>query len=147
MAGMEGLGRLFNVVPIAAGVLIPVKDAAGITFVCTATTAAETFTVNSAATYNGTATPLAAIARYYENTATNGSAAWTDSGDITPVSDVVVASGSLAFYIDESDLPAGAEYVEVAVTGTGVGTVVAIVHDLKVQRTPSNLRVLSGASS
>lgn len=142
MAGMEGLGRLFNVVPIAAGVLIPIKDTAGITFVCTGN---DTFTVKSAATYNGSATALTAIGRYYENTSTAGAAAWTDSGDITPVSSVTIASGSLVFYVDESDLPAGAEYVEVAVGASGL--VAAIVHDLKVQRTPSNLRVLSGSSS
>jgi hypothetical protein len=142
MAGMEALGRLWNVVPIAAGVLIPVKDTSGITFVCTG---ADTFTVKSAATYNGTATALAAIGRYYENTATNGSALWTDSGDITPVSAVTIASGSLVFYVDESDLPAGAQYVEVAIGASGL--VAALVGDLKVQRTPANLRLLSGASS
>lgn len=142
MAGMEELGRLWNVVPIAAGVLIPIKDTSGISFVCTG---ADTFTVKSAATYNGTATALAAIGRYYENTATNGSAAWTDSGDITPVSAVTIASGSLVFYVDESDLPAGAQYVEVTVAASGLVT--AIVGDLKVQRTPANLRVLSGSTS
>lgn len=142
MAGMEGLGRLFNVVPIAAGVLIPIKDTAGITFVCTGN---DTFTVKSAATYNGSPTALAAIARYYSNTATNGSAAWTDSGDITPVNNVAISSGTVVFYVDESDLPAGAEYVEVTVAASGL--VAAVVHDLKVQRTPSNLRVLSGSTS
>ena len=142
MAGMEQLGRLWNVVPIAAGVLIPIKDTSGISFVCTG---ADTFTVKSATAYNGTATALAAIGRYYENTATNGSAAWTDSGDITPVSAVTIASGSLVFYVDESDLPAGAQYVEVTVAASGLVT--AIVGDLKVQRTPANLRVLSGSTS
>lgn len=142
MAGMEGLGRLFNVVPIAAGVLIPLKDASGVTFVVTGD---DTFTVKSAATFNGSATDLAAVARIYSSTATNGSAAWTDSGDITPVDTVTIASGTAAFYVDSSDLPAGAEYV--SVTGASTGLVTAIVHDLEVQRTPPHLRVLSGASS
>jgi len=142
MAGMEQLGRVWNVVPIAAGVLIPVKDTSGITFVCTGD---DTFTVKSAATYNGSPTALAAIGRYYSNTAVNGSAAWTDSGDITPVNNVAIASGTVVFYVDESDLPAGAEYVEVTVAASGLVT--AIVGDLKVQRTPANLRVLSGSTS
>jgi hypothetical protein len=140
MAGMESLGR-FNDVPIAAGVLISMKDASGITFTCTG---ADTFTVKSAPTYNGSVTALPAIGRYYSNTSTNGSAAWTDSGDITPVSAVTIASGTVSFYVDESDLPAGAAYVEVAVAASGL---VAARLELKSQRTPSNLRVLSGSTS
>lgn len=139
---MEGLGRLFNVVPIAAGTLISLKDSAGITFVCTG---ADTFTVKSAATYNGSPTALTAISRYYSNTSTAGAAAWTDSGDVSPVSAVTIASGAVCFYIDASDLPAAAEYVEVTVGASGL--VAAILHDLNVQRQPKNLRVLSGSTS
>jgi hypothetical protein len=139
---MEGLGRLFNCAPIAAGTLISIKDATGITFVCTG---GDTFTVKSAATYNGTATALTAIGRYYKNTSTAGAAAWTDSGDVTPVSAVTIASGVLVFYIDGADLPAGAEYVEVTVAAAGL--VAAITSNLEVQRTPANLRLLSGSTS
>ncbi len=142
MALGEGLGRLFNVVPIAAGTLISLKDAAGVTFVCTGN---DTFTVKSAATYNGSATNLTAITRYYSNTSTASAAAWTDSGDVAAVASVTIASGAVAFYIGADDLPAGAEYVEVTVGASGL--VAAIVHDLLVQRTPKNLRILSGSSS
>jgi hypothetical protein len=145
---MEGLGRLFNVVPIAAGTLISLKDAAGITFVCSATTDPETFTLNSAATYNGSTSTLTSITRYYTNTSQSGGAQWTDSGDISAVDNVVVAAGdTVAFYVDASDLPAGAEYVEVAVTGSGTGVALAITGDLLTQRTPANLRALSGSTS
>jgi hypothetical protein len=139
---MEGLGRLFNVVPIAAGTLISLKDSAGITFVCTGN---DTFTVKSAASYNGSVTALTAITRYYKCTSTAGAAAWTDSGDVTAVNNVAITSGALAFYIDAGDLPAGADYVEVTVAASGL--VAAILHDLNVQRQPANLRVLSGSTS
>lgn len=139
---MEALGRLFNVVPIAAGTLISLKDAAGVTFVCTGD---DTFTVKSATSYNGSPTALTAITRTYKCTSTAGAAAWTDSGDISAVSAVTIASGALVFYIDQSDLPAGAEYVEVTVAASGL--VAAVLHDLKVQRSPGNLRVLSGSTS
>ena len=43
---MEGLGRVVNVVPIAQGTLISLKDCAGVTFVCTGD---DTFTLASAA--------------------------------------------------------------------------------------------------
>lgn len=142
MAGMEGLGRLFNVVPIAAGTLISLKDASGVTFVCTGD---DTFTVKSAPSFNGGAADLTAIVRVYKNASTAGADAWTDSGDIAAVDSVTIASGAAAFYIDSSDLPAGSDYVEVAVAAEGL--VAAIVHDLAVQRGPKNLRPLSGASS
>lgn len=139
---MEALGRLFNVVPIAAGTLISLKDAAGITFVCTGD---DTFTVKSATGYNGSPTALTAITRTYKCTSTAGAAVWTDSGDIAAVSAVTIASGVVVFYIDSSDLPAGANYVEVSVGASGLVT--AIPHDLLTQRTPANLRVLSGSAS
>lgn len=144
MAGQEQLGFTHNVVPIAAAKLISLKDSAGVTFYCTG---ADTFTVKTAATYNGSATTEAIISRYYESTATDGSAGWTsDSGDLaTPVSSVTIASGLVAFYIDESDMPAGSAYVEVTV-GTA-GLVTAVVGALKVGRGPLNLRPLSGANS
>jgi len=139
---MEALGRLLNVAPIAAGTLISLKDAAGVTFVCTGN---DTFSLLSATTYNGSTSALTAISRYYKSTSTAGAAAWTDSGDVTPVSSVTISSGTLVFYVDAADLPTSAEYVEVSVGASGL--VAAITHDLLTQRTPSNLRLLSGSSS
>jgi hypothetical protein len=138
---MEGLGRVVNVVPIAAATLISMKDCAGITFVCTGD---DTFTLNSAATYNGSPSTLATITNYYTNTSTAGAAEWVAASQAA-ADNVAIASGSVSFYVDGSDLPAAAEYVEVTVGGSG--KVTAILHDLLVQRTPPNLRQLSGASS
>lgn len=139
---MEGLGRLFNVAPIAAATGISLKEAAGVTFVCTG---ADTFTVKSMTTYNGSGTALTAITRYYTNTSTAGAAAWVDSGDVTAVSAVTIASGAVAFYIDAADLPASAEWVEVTVGASGLVT--AIAHDLFQQQNPKYLQTLSGSAS
>ena len=138
---MEGLGRVVNVVPIAAGTLISLKDAAGVTFVVTGN---DTFTLKSAATYNGSVTALATITNYYTNTSTSGAAEWVAASQAA-ASTVVIASGAASFFVDASDLPAAAEYVEVTVAASGL--VMATLHDLLVQRTPPNLRQLSGASS
>src|SRR5260221_12596619 len=54
MAGMEGLGRIYNVVPIAAGVGISLKHCSGITFVCTNSAINAVFTVTVAPTFAGT---------------------------------------------------------------------------------------------
>lgn len=138
---MEGLGRVFNIVPIAAGTLISMKDCAGITFVCTGD---DTFTLNSAATYNGSTSTLATITNYYTNTSTAGAAEWVAASQAA-ADNVAIASGSASFYVDGSDLPAAAEYVEVTVAASG--KVTALLHDLLVQRTPPNLRALSGSTS
>lgn len=138
---MEGLGRVVNVVPIAAGTLISLKDAAGVTFVVTGN---DTFTLKSAATYNGSVTALATITNYYTCTSTAGAAEWVAANQAA-ASTVAISSGAASFYVDASDLPAAAEYVEVTVAASGL--VMAILHDLLVQRTPPNLRQLSGSSS
>lgn len=139
---MEALGRLYNKVPIAAGVLISLKEAAGVQFTCTG---ADTFTVKSATTYNGSATNLTAITRYYTNTSTAGAAAWVDSGNVAATASVTIASGAVSFYIDAADLPAGAAWVEVAVGASGL--VQAETVDLFQQQNPKYLQTLSGSAS
>lgn len=136
----EALGRLYDVVTVAAGQSVSLKNAAGVTFICSAAAASTSFTVNSQPSAGGSATALTAVTRVYTRTAHTGTVAWTDSGDITAESNVPVANGSeAAFYIDAADLPAGSPYVEVVVTGTG--TVVAILSDLFSQQNPKYLPV------
>lgn len=135
---VEGLGRVFNCVPIAAGNAISLKDAQGVTFVCTG---ADTFTITSASTFGGSyASPGNIITRKQTNTATNGTAKWVEATQ-SASNAVVVASGAVAFYVDGNDLPAGNTYVKVAVAASGLVT--AVVHDLQVQRDAANLAALS----
>jgi hypothetical protein len=139
--GMEGLGRVLNVVPIAAGTLLSVKDCAGISFCCTGN---DTFTLKSAATYNGSPSTLATITNYWTNTSTAGAAEWVAATQ-SAADAVTIASGAAMFYVDAADLPSAAEYLEVTVAASGL--VAAILHDLLVQRSPDNLRTLSGSAS
>src|SRR5260221_1271796 len=77
MAGMEGLGRIYNVVPIAAGVGISLKHCSGITFVCTNSAINAVFTVTVAPTFAGTyVAPTSSggiILPYYPSTSLNRS--------------------------------------------------------------------------
>lgn len=139
--GMEGLGRDFNFVPIAAGTLVSLKDCQGATVVVTGN---DTFTLKSAATYNGTPTAMATITGYYTNTSTGGAAQWVAATQAAS-STLTIASGTAAFYVDSGDLPSAAEYIEV--TAASAGLVYIILHDLLVERAPANLRVLSGSTS
>lgn len=131
---MEGLGRVFNVVPIAAGAGLSLKNAQGVTFICTG---ADTFTVTAAATFGGSYTsPGAIITRKQTNSATNGTAAWVEATQAASNA-VTIASGAVAFYVDGNDLPSGQAYVKC--TQGAAGLVFAVFHDLLVQRDAANL--------
>jgi hypothetical protein len=152
----EGLGRLFNVVPIAAGVALNFAIAPAITFVCTGN---DTFTLTVATSFGAsyvtpptTAIGGGLIRNYYTNTSTNGTAAWAKTtlsiSAATCVNAVTISSGTVAFAVYSVDLPAfGAsdttnyEYIKCSV-GSG-GLVTAILHDPYHQRTPANLTLPS----
>lgn len=135
------LGYIYNPVPTAAGVLISLKDAAGIAFRCIG---ADTYTLSSAATYNGSPTTLATITEYWTITSAAGAAQWVVATQAAADS-ITLGSGNAFFYVDAADLPAAAQYVKVAVGGSGL--VQADLVFMAAQRDPTLLRVVSGASS
>ncbi len=139
MAGMEALGRMVNVVPIAAGVAINMRDCSGITFVCTG---ADTFTLTSSATFGGSyATPGNIVTHYYQAAATNGTAAWTRQTQTA--SNAVVQGSAYTTVIEllDAQLPDPGVYVKL--TASAGGLVTAILHDLEYQRKPANLAIVS----
>jgi hypothetical protein len=137
MGAMEGLGRLFNVVPIAAGAALSLRDATGVTFICTGN---DTFTITVADTFAGSyATPGNIITKKITNTATNGTAAWV-SATQSASNAVTISSGSVAFYVSGDALPDGKAYVKVSVGASGLVT--AVLHDLTASRKADNLAIV-----
>lgn len=145
----EGLGRLFNVIPIAAGKPINITQASAVTFVCTGN---DTFTLTVGTTHGSVATtpPTTAIGgglirNYYTSTATDGSAAWVKTALASPsyVNAVTIASGTVAFSVYPIDLAGSTAYTYLECGVGSGGLVTAIVHDLNVQRTPANLLTLN----
>jgi hypothetical protein len=135
---MEALGRLVNVVPIAAGVALSMKNCSGITFICTGN---DTFTLTVADAFAGSyATPGNVLVRKQTNTATNGTAAWVQATQAASNA-VTIASGTVAFYLDGNSLPDTKTYVKC--TASSAGLVTAILHDLRAQRNPANLPIVS----
>jgi hypothetical protein len=133
---MEGLGRHFNVIPIAASRGLSMVGCRGITFV---TTGSDTFTVTFAGSY---ASPGTLVCNVYKSSATNGTAAWVK--DNTLISTNTVVSGgaiTTCFYIPGDFLPDTKAYIKL--TPSGGGLVTAILHDLYTQRTPPNLAIVS----
>jgi hypothetical protein len=135
---MEALGRTVNVVPIAAGQAISMKQASSVMFVCTG---ADTFTLTVSDTFGGTyATPGNIITRKITNSATNGTAAWVETTQAASNA-VVSAGGTVVFHVASASLPDTKVYIKCAASVAGLVT--AVTHDLVVQRKPANLPALS----
>ena len=136
---MEGLGRGFNVVPIAAGAGLSMKNASAVTFICTGN---DTFTVTVANTFSGSysqPTGFNPITRKYTNTSTAGTAAWVKATQAASNA-VTISSGTVAFTVFGTQLPDPKAYIKVSVGASGLVT--AILHDLIQQRTPANLPIV-----
>jgi hypothetical protein len=133
---MEGLARVFNPVPIAAGAALSLRDAGGVTFLCTGN---DTFTITVSDTFGGSyATPGNIITKKITNTSTNGTAAWVSASQ-SASNAVTISSGAVAFYVSGDSLPDGKSYVKVSVGASGLVT--ALLHDLTVQRKADNLAI------
>jgi hypothetical protein len=139
MAGMEGLGRVLDVIPIAAGAGFKFRGASAVLFVCTGN---DTFTITASSTFgSGYATPGNLISHFYQRADTNGTHAWTRQTQTA--SNAVVQSNAgytTAFEVLTSMLADPNDYIKVSVGGSGLVT--AILHDLTVQRKPANLEIL-----
>lgn len=146
MAGMQGLGRVFDVVHDASGNMISLKNASAITFI-SKSSGSNTLTLIAAKTFSGstqnwtTANGYGQTAFYYENAGAIGTAAW--SKQTSSWSSNVLTLGSSGkvdvVTIYTSQFADGYCYIE----GTAAaGDLVAVLHDLTVQRTPPNLTIL-----
>lgn len=136
---MEGLGRVINVMPIATTRAINLRRAAGITFVCTG---ADTFTLTVAPSFAGAyVTPGAIIDHYYQAVGTTGTTAWTRVAQTA--ADNVVQGGANTTVIEVSANSLPDTYVYIKCTASAAGLVMAITHDLEVQRKPINLAIMS----
>lgn len=138
---MEGLGRVFNVVPEASGLHIPLQDAEAITFVGYEDGGATNIAFNeSKSTAGASEQDLEVVARYWTSNGVGG--AWTlrtqTAEDEVDPSDDTAQDGWLVT-IRAAELSDGFTHVEAT---ADAGTCFAILHDLTVQRDPANLAAL-----
>lgn len=134
---MEALGRVFNVVAQASGVHIPLTNATGVTFVCFEDDGSQIVTLKESID-GGSEQNLAIIDKVYKGPGIGGTwtkvtqaaAATYDNADDTTNDAVVV-------YVGADQLSDGYNCVEL--TNDGGNPVIAIIHDLTVQRAPENL--------
>ncbi|WP_405611348.1 hypothetical protein OG292_19300 [Streptomyces sp. NBC_01511] len=138
---MDGLGRVFNVIPVADGVYVPLTGAGAVSFVGYLA-AGDTFTVQEAQNAGGTgARDLDVIDHYYTSDGVGG--AWAEQKQAADAAVVIAGTAGLdaaVFTVDATQLSDG--FTHVKCTSTSTGTVVAMLHDLVTQRTPQNLTAL-----
>lgn len=148
MAGMQGHGRVFDVVHDASGNMFSLKNASAVSFIVKSSGAAS-LAVVAAKTYGGSTTnwtPANGFGQtgfFYQNTSTNGTAGWTKQTATWTTNSVALAGTTgytSIFGIYVSQLADGFDYIQV--TGTNTTTVIAVLHDLTVSRDPSNLAIL-----
>lgn len=137
---MESLGRLINLCQTADNVYVNLRHAGAVTFICYLA-AGDTFTVTEANTLaGGGAAALAKVTQFY-TAAPTGTGTWTKTTQAA-VSTVVTTTDVVAvFTVRGEQLSDGFGYVRCASTSTG--TVLALLHDLRVRRTPENLPAVS----
>jgi hypothetical protein len=146
---MEGLGRLYDFVPAASAKPFRLNANSGVTLLAVASsTTTTTLTVTYASTFSGsysnftTANGCNQPGHWYQNTASDGTAQWvTDTASwASNVLTIGATSGySSVVEIFGSMLPAGAAYLKVTAANASL---VAVVHDLTVQRKPDYLVAL-----
>ena len=131
---IEALGRVFNVVPTADAVEVNLRDVGAVTFVCVG---ADTYTVQESTDASGTsAQDLDVVDHYYTCTSAAGAAAWVRATQTADAA-VTIGSGVAVIEVDSNSLSDGFDFIEC--TSSAAGLVVAITHDLSVQRAPQNL--------
>lgn len=139
---MEALGRLFNVVPLANGLWVNMVDAEAVTFVCYEDGGATDITIKEGKDSSGTdEQDLDVVDRYYTSSGVGG--AWTlrtQTADalVEPTDDT--DQDAAVIHVTAASMSDGFTHLEC--TSDSADTppvVVAILHDLEVQRDPERL--------
>jgi len=139
----EGHGSVFNVIPVATGIHVSLKNATGVTFILYEDGGAQsTDFVESKAGASGQA--LTTINKYKAANGVGG--VWTaetaDAGatlddDSNFVKKDTTLFDAASIYIGADELSAGFDSVEATIDGAGI--CIAIVHGLSEQRAIENL--------
>lgn len=148
MAGMQGLGRVFDIVHDASGNMFSLANASAVSFVVKGSGAAS-LAVVAAKTYGGsttnwtTANGFGQTGFWYQRTAADGTVATTKQTAVWTSNSV--ALGGTSGYVSvitvyTSQFADGYKYIQA--TGTNTTTCIAFTHDLTVARDPRNLALL-----
>jgi len=137
MASGVGLGRVFNVVPAASGVTIPLTRAGAVSFVTYEDDGSTIATITQVDS-TGVNSEIALDVTNYPYKGPGIGGTWTAMAEQDDTLDLGddTTNDAMVFVVRADQLANGYDGVQVTVDG---GICVALVHDLNVQRKPSNL--------
>jgi len=130
-----GLGRVFNVIPAASGVHIPLTNASAVSFVTYEDDGSTIATIKES--IDGASEQALDVTNYpFKAPGIGGT--WTAMAEQDDTLDLGddTTNDCMVFTVHASQLTDGFNCVEVTVDG---GILIAILHDLTVQRYPANL--------
>ena len=138
----EALGRLINATYPANADYIRLTDCAGVSFFVYEVDGATNVTVTFSSDASGTATTTPnVISHYYGRSIDVSDGVWHKT-TVSPASETFAAADGtedlVCVEILSTMAPDGYPFVKC--TGDGSAIVFAVLHDLKQQRTPANLR-------
>jgi hypothetical protein len=140
---MQALGKELNVIPVASGKHVSLKNAEGVTFVCYEDGGAQAISLKESIA-GADEQDLDVLNDYYAGNGVGG--VWTHEtedangpldGDHAMVKKDTTAFDCAVIHVTADSLSDGFDSVECTIDGAGI--CVAIVHGLKVQRAPQNL--------
>lgn len=147
MSGMEGLGRVFNVITTADTHGFSMAGCSAVALVV-ASSGASSIAVTAAKTFAGsydnftTANGFGQSSHWYQSTTATGTAAWTKQTSVWTTNSLALAATTAyvsVVHIFGSQMADGYVYLKATCTN---GTLVVIPYDLTVGRTPANLAIL-----
>lgn len=148
MAGMEGLGRVFNYITTADTVQFSLRDCSAASLIVKAS-GASSIAIVASQTFGGstvTFTPANGFGQaghWYQATAADGTVGWTKQTSVWTTNSLALA-GTTGYVsvvdIFGSQMADGYDYLTVTCTN---GTLSVLTHDLTYQRKPANLTALS----
>jgi hypothetical protein len=139
MAGMVGLGRVFDVIQNFSGVIFKFRGASAVTFFWTND---DTLTVTVGSSHGTAATSPGTIFTYYWQDTSNGarSAAWAKVTQAAANTITIGSDYAGAATVFTSQIADPYNYIKGVLTNND-GQSVAVLHDLVHQRSPANLEI------
>lgn len=137
MSAGYGLGRVFNVVPAADGVTIPLTRATGVAFVTYEDDGSTIATITEVDS-TGTNSEQALDVDFHPHKAPGVGGTWTamaEQDDTVDLGDDTT-NDCMVLHVHAEQLSDGYDGVQCTVDG---GICIAIIYDLTVQRKPANL--------
>jgi hypothetical protein len=139
MAGMVGLGRVFDVSLNVSGNIYKFRHASAVTFLCTND---DTLTITVGSSHATAATSPGSVITYYWTEAGNGarSSAWLKATQAAANTVTTATDIMMAVTVFTSQIADPYNYIKGVFTNND-GQTALLFHDLTVQRSPANLEI------